>query len=93
MQLTNIKQRLITSVLTVVVFLAAYPMMLVIAGYFFDLAALQMSELSALVLGLATVIITARDQLVEKEPDRAKRVKTVIEISAIGTLGTIVALA
>ena len=60
--------------------------MLAIAGYFFDQILLPLSKSSTIALAASAIIVAVRDQLLKEEPDRSRRLKTVIEISVVAKI-------
>lgn len=86
MQLTDKKQRLITSALTILAFVVSYPAMMALAGYMFDEVLLPLSKGSIVALMASALIVVIRDQLLKEEPDRSRRLRTVVEVSILATI-------
>ena len=84
------RQRLITSALTILVFLLSYPTMIAVAGYIFDEALFPLSKGAALGLVASGLIVVVRDQLLSEEPSISGRLRTVVEVSVIATVISLV---
>ena len=85
------RQRFLTSILTITIFFALYPLAMFAAESLFGSVFLQITELSFITLLVATVIVITRDQILDNAPDRLQRIKSAVGVAALFSLSSLIA--
>ena len=88
---TEQRQRFLTSILTMAVFLTLYPPAMIAAEFLFGSVFLQITELLLIPLSVVTVIVIIRDQMLENAPDRLLRIKATVGGAAVASLTSLIA--
>ena len=84
------RQRFLTSILTITIFFALYPLAMFAAESLFGSVFLRITELSFITLLVATVIVITRDQMLENAPDRLQRIKSTLGGAVLASMTSLI---